>query len=349
MTEQVFLHTTTRTVTWFRGAMERRELELAPPFQRNPVWTIAQRSYLIGTILEGYPIPELYMQDLVAEDGLERHIVVDGQQRVRACLAFTEDEFPLTHEEVPAWGDAYFKDLPSELKKKIFAYKFVVRVLPEMPDERLREIFCRLNRNVVALNQQELRHATYWGPFIKMVEKIADDDPYWADCGVFTANDYRRMLDQEFISELVIAHLHGHQNKKEKLGNYYLLYEQEFEERDSIEHLFRKITGELGQTLPHLNSTRWRKKSDFYSFFLVMAECAKCFPLPRDERQRIQKKVDEFGDLVDQLLRLEEKDWVSPDQYAATYARAVSRAASDKANRIKRHHALRGFLFSPTE
>ena len=80
------------------------------------------------------------------------------------------------------------------------------------------------------------------------------------------------MLDIEYISELVIAHLHGIQNKKESLDSYYKMYEQEFEDRRRVESLFNVVLGEIRVTLPELNATRWRKKSDFYSLFLVLAE-----------------------------------------------------------------------------
>jgi hypothetical protein len=72
-----FLHTNHRTVSWFNKTFASGELELAAPFQRNPVWTVLQQAYLIDTILLGLPIPELYMQDLGDEEGVEQHIVVD--------------------------------------------------------------------------------------------------------------------------------------------------------------------------------------------------------------------------------------------------------------------------------
>lgn len=50
-----------------------------------------------------------------------------------------------------------------------------------MEDDDIRKIFARLNRNVVALNEQELRNATYWGPFITAIQNMADDDPFWAE------------------------------------------------------------------------------------------------------------------------------------------------------------------------
>jgi hypothetical protein len=151
----------------FRKTFLNDELELAAPFQRNPVWTDIQKAYLIDTILNGLPIPELYMQDVGNEDGDERHIVVDGQQRVRAVLDFIQGTYSLEGEEVTKkWRGLSFEELSPDEKKAVFGYKFVVRVLPPMEEEGIRKIFARLNRNVVALNEQELRNATYWGPFI---------------------------------------------------------------------------------------------------------------------------------------------------------------------------------------
>ena len=174
--KQDFLNSTRRSVSWFKQAHDSGTLTVKPPFQRNPVWTEAQKSYLIDSILKGYPIPELYVQETVDETGVEQHTIVDGQQRVRACLEFLEGKFALTATEVPKFADMKFDELGPDEKKQMFAYNFIVRQLPEVPDEELRAIFQRLNRNVVALNRQELRHATYWGEFISSMEKISDFD-----------------------------------------------------------------------------------------------------------------------------------------------------------------------------
>ena len=283
MIKQAFLSTTSHNVAWFQKRYQANELELKAPFQRNPVWTKKQKAYLIDTILRGYPIPELYMQEFSDAEGNDVYIVVDGQQRVRACVEFLSGEFGLDSEDSPDYGDLYFDDLSGEQKKAIYNYSLVVRVLPEMPEIQLRSIFQRLNRHVVSLNRQELRHATYWGEFISCVEKLADDER-WTSISVFTPNDVRRMLDIEFISELVVGHLHGVQNKKESLDDWYESYEQEFEQRRDVEKVFSATLAELHGILPDIAETRWRKKSDFYTLFLVLAERAKQFPFSRDTR-----------------------------------------------------------------
>jgi hypothetical protein len=335
-------------VSWFNKAHQREELELSAPFQRNPVWTNVQKSYLIDTILNGLPVPELYMQDLVDNEGNEKHIVVDGQQRIRAVLDFVQGEYVMEGNEVSVqWRGSRFESLSRVEKQAIFAYKLVVRVLPGMPEEELRRIFARLNRNVVALNEQELRNATYWGPFIRAIQNMADDDPFWAASGIFSANDHRRMLDHEFISELAIAYLHGPQNKKDKLEYYYQLHEVEFERRDEMVSDFRQTTSEIAQLLPDLHRTRWRKKSDFYTLFLVLVERAGDFPMARDEREVTSTRIRELGQMVDSLARLEEEEWEEADPSAIKYARNVVRAASDRANRVNRAGAFSSYVFPP--
>ena len=69
-------------------------------FKETLCGLIFRKAYLIDTILNGLPIPELYMQDVGNEEGDERHIVVDGQQRVRAVLDFVQGIYSLKGEEV---------------------------------------------------------------------------------------------------------------------------------------------------------------------------------------------------------------------------------------------------------
>ena len=94
-----FLNTTLRNVAWFKQVYERKELEMKPPFQRNPVWVTRQKSYLIDTILNRYPIPEIYMQETADEHGHAKYIIIDGQQRIRSILEFMEGKFSIDEKE----------------------------------------------------------------------------------------------------------------------------------------------------------------------------------------------------------------------------------------------------------
>ena len=342
-----FLHTTHRTITWFNKAFISEDLLLSPPFQRNAVWTNAQKSYLLDTVLNALPIPEIYMQDKGDDTGEEEHVVVDGQQRIRAVLDYVQNNFALSGDDVaPRWRGLKFDDLSTDDRKSIFAYKFVVRILPsDLRDEDIRRIFARINKNVVSLTDQELRNATYWGPFINAIQTLSDDDSYWSECGVFSANDHRRMADQEFISELAIAYLHGPQNKKDRLDQYYRTYEEEFEAKGDLIEAFKKVTAEIRRFMPRLWGTRWRKKSDFYTMFLAVAARVEQLPFDQEVVDHLAARIIEFGEAVDAALRVDAEDRTNINQHVVSYANGVARAASDRGSRISRARAFSHYVF----
>lgn len=348
MTEgQKFLETTTQTVSWFQGRQRANELELRPLYQRNPVWTDAQKAFLIDSILRGYPVPELYLQLTSDDEGNDKHVVVDGQQRVRACLEFLEDGFALG-DYGESWDGLQFKDLTAVEKRAVRQYKFSVRTLPELDDTLIREIFGRLNRNNMALNKQELRNATYWGRFITTMTDLAAND-FWVASGLFTSNDFRRMLDIEYISELAVAVLYGPQNKKTSLDQYYEAFEEEFPREVEVRRTFERTIVALRSLVAWDLPMRWSKKSDFYTLFSYVASEVKDGDFPAERLRSTGEALAIFASQVEQFAR--EEFAASPAVQA--YTRAVQRAASDLANRRTREAALRAFIdgteFLPVE
>ncbi|HZU24689.1 MAG TPA: DUF262 domain-containing protein [Bryobacteraceae bacterium] len=347
---QRYLNTTHRSAVWFKKTFDAGDLVIKPPFQRNPVWSLRQKSSLIDTILLEYPIPELYMQEVTDADGNQKHILVDGQQRIRAVLAFVAGEFDL-EEESPNWAGLGFEDLSQQDRKKLFEYNFVVRLLPDMPDEEVRAIFQRVNKNTTTLNAQELRHATYWGPFIKLMEEVSDYD-FWSTAGLFSANDRRRMLDVEFISEIAVAALAGLQNKKRRLEEFYQQFETSFEDEEKLRTIFVRVLGEIDQLFPDFAKTRWRKKSDFYTLFVKLAKHSAQLPLSADKRGQAAAYLRNLANDVDKLISdgpsqlglVEREGWTAEDEQsnkrAHEYLANVERAASDLGARRERERLL---------
>lgn len=338
-----YLSTTTRTITWFKKTNDAQELQMKPPFQRNPVWLTPQKQYLIDSIIKGFPIPEVYMQEFVDEYGKEKHIIIDGQQRIRSCLEFIEGIFKTDPEMTPEFRNMKFDDLPGEIKKSIYGYIFQVRVLPDMPDEEIRGIFQRLNKNVVALNPQELRQATYAGLFIKTVQEIADY-PFWNTSGIFSPRETRRMLDIEFVSELSIAVLNGLQNKKETLDDFYSQYEESFDQDNDLIETFKKVLYQIEQIFPDLKNSRFRKKTDFYSLFYYLSKKIASLPLPSEAVKSVREKLIRFEKNVNLLVSTSSNEEVN-DPIALDYSKAL-RASSDLGNRKRRQENLENLLGS---
>ncbi|MEU4530026.1 DUF262 domain-containing protein [Micromonospora ureilytica] len=341
-----FLDATQQTVAWFWKRLQADELEMQPPFQRNPVWQEAQKAYLIDSILRGYPVPELYLQTSVTADGSESHVVVDGQQRIRACVEYLADEYPLGDESGELSGQ-YFSDLDEGTRQQLFRYKFVVRALPSLEQAEVREIFGRLNRNNVALNRQELRQATYWGEFITTVTKLSQHS-FWVKSGLFTSNDFRRMLDIEYVSELVVAALYGVQNKKDRLDRMYADFESEFPDREEVEEKFEKVLTQLSLLFEWPTNLRWSRKVDFYTLFVALADRSQDLPFDRDEAARTATRLEEFAARVSDVLSFKDEGEEPSDSHrmvpVTAYARGV-RNSSDLGSRRMRLRALEEFVW----
>ena len=61
-----------------------------PGFQRNYVWDIKRASRLIESIIVGLPVPQIFLY----EQGNNKHLVIDGQQRLMSIYYFVKGRFP---------------------------------------------------------------------------------------------------------------------------------------------------------------------------------------------------------------------------------------------------------------
>ncbi len=61
-----------------------------PGFQRNYVWDIKRASRLIESLILGIPIPQIFLY----EEGKNKYLVVDGQQRLMTIYYFLKGRFP---------------------------------------------------------------------------------------------------------------------------------------------------------------------------------------------------------------------------------------------------------------
>jgi muconolactone delta-isomerase len=345
------------TTNSFRQRFGRDELVLRPPYQRNLVWNDHQKSFLIDSILRNLPIPEIYTQLHISPEGDETFFVVDGQQRLNACLEFIDDDLRLTEPSGqsdldPRWRNLVFSELDPELQARFRGYELVVRKLPDIGDSALREIFRRLNKTVEVLQPQELRHAAYTGPFLTFVER-AGSMPVLEEIGVFSAQDYRRRRSDELMAEIALAVIgRAFPNKKEGLDEAFLTYERQgFPDAVATELAarFGRTFSFIEEIAPIIRRSRFRNKSHFYSLLIYLSKDAERLPLDSDSREKFASTLREFSTAVNDVHVEEDEPTDSSEENgmskaARSYARAVQRAASDRLNRVRREEALMSVL-----
>lgn len=322
-----------QTIAWFNARRNDETLEISPKFQRRPVWLERERSSLMDTVCSGLPFPEIYIHhDTNQEDGSERHIIVDGQQRVTSILMFIDGEISLPNNEI--WGGRVFGDLTPDQKADFWTYKIVVRSLSRTNDAEIRDLFERLNTNNVALNDQEIRNAHYAGSFKQLAERMADN-PLFQTIGLFTARDIRRMLDVEYASELLLLTVEGITNKKDMLDSAYAAYEEELPREAEIEEEFNIAISLLRSLITESNKGQVKKKSNFYTLY------GSCLRYYRENARASFRRPDNISREVTGLLGITSLE--EAEAHSLKYRRyfdAVTRAASDKGRRAEREAIL---------
>jgi hypothetical protein len=207
-------------VSDYLGWQEDGSLELRPHFQRGAVWDQSDRSLLIDSILHGFPIPLVVLQEEwdVATNRMRKR-VIDGQQRIRTLLSFTRPELLHDREESDDFlyrptgqkSGLAFRDLSEGEQRRIISSSLsAVLVASDASDPFILEIYERLNTTGKRLTGQELRYARRDGDFAELAYRLARaNQSRWTDWKIMSPRDIGRMLDVQLTSELMLLMLDG--------------------------------------------------------------------------------------------------------------------------------------------
>ncbi len=198
--------------------MKEKTLVLNPEFQRRSIWPEPAKSYFIDTLLEGLPIPNIYMRSVTDPKDMRTYReVVDGQQRLRTIWDFVENRSRLGSNANTFEGMKY-DDLDECDQRRLLAYQIGVVQLFEATDDKVLDIFNRLNAYGLSLNSQELRHGKYQGGRYKGVFRRAVIDAskrwgvLWDKYKVVSVRARVRMADDELMAQMMGVILEGVQD-----------------------------------------------------------------------------------------------------------------------------------------
>jgi Protein of unknown function DUF262. len=80
------------TILDFISAWNRGEVYIDKDIQRNAVWSTKYKIGFIDTIIKGYPIPLIFIEQKkdILDDGSKKQIfsIIDGQQRMASIRHF---------------------------------------------------------------------------------------------------------------------------------------------------------------------------------------------------------------------------------------------------------------------
>jgi hypothetical protein len=229
-------------------------LDLNPPYQRNPIWTKPTQKHLVQSIKDGAPIPNLFL----FKKGEGKYEMVDGQQRTRALKVFKNTE------------DISLTDNDKEFKEGAFLnYQIPVTIITEIEEgEYIEEFYYMVNSSGIKLNRPETFKAQFFNTiFLKLVEKLTNGVAF-QELNIIPSTSQKRMMDRELVEELCALVMHGITDKKNQVDK---IYESDISEKaaENCEEKFNEILVHLQQFNKQypIKETRYRQRNDFYTLF----------------------------------------------------------------------------------
>lgn len=132
---------------------DKNTLRFDLPIQRNSgMWNPLQKSMLVYSILNEYPVPSLYLAKY-KENADTIYQAIDGKQRCTSLFEFIDGGFAL-HAKVPPVeleGTTYdiagltFEELSEECKDALLGFRFTIYCLEDATNDQIEEIFELIN------------------------------------------------------------------------------------------------------------------------------------------------------------------------------------------------------------
>lgn len=238
---------------WYRES----RLLVNRQYQRKLVWAISEKERLIDSILRDYPLPLFLLAEKASEapDAAEDDTVfevIDGMQRLNAIFTFIENGFLYGGEafDVKEFARArqlseqgVFTTFPADVPRlsakscaNLLDYQLAMTIFPGEIDERITDVFGRINSSGKQLSNQERRQAGVLSPFADLVRELSAeirgdvsreklllsempeisietpknphgyglkaDDIFWCKQGVLRTNHLRDSDDEEIIADI---------------------------------------------------------------------------------------------------------------------------------------------------
>ena len=229
-------------------------------YQRKLVWTVGEKQKLIDSILKDYPLPLFLLADKgQTAHGSAKLEVIDGMQRLNAIFSFIEHgfllddacfdigEFSRAKQAAEAGDFNEFSPDVARLSAKqcadLLDYQLAVTVFPGEKDERITDVFGRINSGGRQLSDQERRQAGVLSPFAELVRTLAAElrgdvsretlllsempeisidtsrnahgytlkaeDIFWCFQGILRTGDLRESDDEQSLADICASILSG--------------------------------------------------------------------------------------------------------------------------------------------
>ena len=222
----------------------RERFDFQPPYQRESgAWTTAAKQLFIDSIINGYLIPRVYIEEHDADPANELHrdkpwAILDGKQRLETILSFYDNELRLSKEfiyledlEKRRPTDSISTDVASaeefectlreltfrrpDIASKFESFEIPIVLVRATSNDEIEEMFERLN-SASSLNAAERRNAI--GCHLRdRSNDLSEHDFFKDQCPIKNSRyKYRELASKFIVIELQMASQNGLSNLKAK-------------------------------------------------------------------------------------------------------------------------------------
>lgn len=213
--------------------------------QRNETWSDYQKSDLIHSVLYGYYIPPVLVQD--SNDG--KKWFLDGKQRLTTLMTYIEGSWALSKKTKPVYGHKIagmkFKDLSVEMQEEILDETITLVRMKNMTEAERDEMFVKQNSGS-PLSRMEMTRAMH-SELIESINEIARI-PFFKDDIELSRKARNRFVDQEIILQIAMLMEEG----KEKIKGFGAAHIEEYVLR--LKEADKTISDELMQRYENVSA-----------------------------------------------------------------------------------------------
>jgi Protein of unknown function DUF262 len=338
------MSTSEREVAQIITEIDEGRLELAPFFQRRLVWTNRDREFLIDTVLNGFPFPEIFIATSSIDTVKVRvqKMLVDGQQRVTTLRDYVKGMGDFLYKTVKPFGKLTLAE-----QSALLHYKISVRDLGQRTNDEIRSIFHRINSTDFSLKQMEILNARYSGEYMRYCGELTEQD-FFLRHKVFSKGVSKRMGDVAFCVILVTTLETGYYNRDEKNEEFIRRYNDEFPDIKRVQAGLDRVFDFIDECKLPEKCRAW-KQTDLFTLIielhhLLITEQVKLNPTETGSAlaafyDQVNAVFKNTGPKRNPLLRVSKTD-------VAKYLKAATKATNDKYARVDRGEVLETVLRS---
>lgn len=177
---------------------DKQTLKFDLPIQRNSgMWNLLQKSMLVYSILNEYPVPSLYLAKY-KNDSETIYQAIDGKQRCTSLFEFINGDYALHPKTPPVEVDGTvfdiagltFEELSDDCKDALLGFRFTIYCLEDATDEQIEEIFELIN-NATPLSTIQKSKAKIGTELSKFLSNVLQLN-FWQESVNLTVAQMRR-------------------------------------------------------------------------------------------------------------------------------------------------------------